>query len=577
MRSLLDRLLARRRAGAGEGVPDAELLRRFTHDRDEAAFELLVWRYGGLVLGLCRRAVRDEQLAEDAFQAVFLVLARKAGGIRGNLGGWLFRVARRVSARAQNRRPNFQPLPEVGREPSPDPAEHTELSAILDAEVARLPERLRRPVVMCYLGGRSTEDAARELGCPRGTVLSRLATARTRLAQRLTRRGVTLPTALLTVAVSGRLVSSATTPALLFRVGSLQTGPALHLANGVLRTMNRMTLVTVACGVVLAATFASGLGWVAAQQQGTKTDTARTEERPTPQPPKSAEPPAQPPNPTPDPDAVRRAADEQLQKLEVYAETLRNQIDTAEKAILLQASSQPSDGALQKRLADAEAELQKEWREMSKMQAEADVILEMLKKPSETISINPSAIGERIRSDKDVRQRMLELKERQGALAKLKGDAGENEAVGSRAKELVAKAQKDLADAVREAQANAIGDLKEQELGVLHQRLNRLTVELKIKKAVCERLDSECSQAKQLANEHRKATANLQRLRKALEPQRDELERVNSALIQLRLERAGVPLSPAAKPDSPDAKLDAILREIGSLRREVQELKGQKR
>jgi hypothetical protein len=214
---------------------------------------------------------------------------------------------------------------------------------------------------------------------------------------------------------------------------------------------------------------------------------------------------------------------------------------------------------------------------MSKMQAEADVILEMLKKPSETISINPSAIGERIRSDKDVRQRMLELKERQGALAKLKGDAGENEAVGSRAKELVAKAQKDLADAVREAQANAIGDLKEQELGVLHQRLNRLTVELKIKKAVCERLDSECSQAKQLANEHRKATANLQRLRKALEPQRDELERVNSALIQLRLERAGVPLSPAAKPDSPDAKLDAILREIGSLRREVQELKGQKR
>ena len=100
VRGLLERLLARRREAAGEGVPDSELLRRFTRDRDEAAFELIVWRHGGMVLGLCRRAVRDEQLAEDAFQAVFLILARKALAVRGNLGGWLFKVARRVSARA---------------------------------------------------------------------------------------------------------------------------------------------------------------------------------------------------------------------------------------------------------------------------------------------------------------------------------------------------------------------------------------------------------------------------------------------------------------------------------------------
>ena len=102
VRGILETLLGRRREIAlSEVVGDAELLRRFTATRDEAAFELLVWRHGTMVLGVCRRAVRDEQLAEDAFQAVFIVLARKAGSIRGgNVGGWLFRVARRVAARA---------------------------------------------------------------------------------------------------------------------------------------------------------------------------------------------------------------------------------------------------------------------------------------------------------------------------------------------------------------------------------------------------------------------------------------------------------------------------------------------
>src|SRR5262245_37029880 len=196
MRGLLERLLARRRASAADGITDAELLHRFARERDEAAFELLVWRHGGMVFGVCRRAVRDEQLAEDAFQAVFLVLARKAENVRGNLGGWLFRVARRVSARALNRQPTVQAVVETCAAPTADPLERAELSALLDAEIARLPERLRRPVVLCYLGGRTTEDAARELGCPRGTVLSRLDTARKRLAERLTRRGVTLPAAL---------------------------------------------------------------------------------------------------------------------------------------------------------------------------------------------------------------------------------------------------------------------------------------------------------------------------------------------------------------------------------------------
>lgn len=265
VRGLLERILARRRDEASAGVPDSELLRRFTHDRDEAAFELIVWRHGGMVLNMCRRAVRDEQLAEDAFQAVFLVLARKAGAVRGNLGGWLFKVARRVSARALKTRPAVQPVIETAAAPTADSAERDELSALLDAEVARLPERLRRAVVLCYLGGHSTEDAARELGCPRGTVLSRLATARKRLAERLTRRGVTLPATLATAGLSGRLVSSATASALRFLSGSFALSPATQLADGVIRTMSRATIFTAMGGVLLAAALVTGVGWVAAQ------------------------------------------------------------------------------------------------------------------------------------------------------------------------------------------------------------------------------------------------------------------------------------------------------------------------
>ena len=195
VRGILELLLGRRlKAAVSEVVSDSELLQRFVATRDEAAFELLVWRHGAMVLGLCRRAVRDEQLAEDAFQAVFLVLARKATTIRGgNVAGWLFRVARRVAARAARRRPIVQAARDVPAEPQPEFADRAELTSILDAEVARLPERLRLAVILCYLGDHTTEDAARELGCPRGTVLSRLATARKRLGERLARRGVTLP------------------------------------------------------------------------------------------------------------------------------------------------------------------------------------------------------------------------------------------------------------------------------------------------------------------------------------------------------------------------------------------------
>ncbi|MCI0462615.1 MAG: sigma-70 family RNA polymerase sigma factor [Gemmataceae bacterium] len=214
----------------GEGPTDSELLERFAVARDEGAFELLVWRHGGMVLGVCRRVVRDSHAAEDAFQATFLALARQAAAIgKGQaLAAWLYRVAYRIALRAraaaaqraQHERQRPPPAPEAPT----DSTERADLRAVLDEELARLAERYRAPVVLCYLEGKTTQEAARQLGCPRGTVLSRLAQARQRLRGRLARRGLA-PAALLAaalcqrVALSAGLVDATTRAAALFVAG----------------------------------------------------------------------------------------------------------------------------------------------------------------------------------------------------------------------------------------------------------------------------------------------------------------------------------------------------------------------
>lgn len=291
--TILERVFSRA-AGDGAGLGDAELLRRFVAARDEAAFELLVWRYGALVLGVCRRAVRDEQLAEDAFQAVFLVLARKAGSVRAaNLGGWLFRVARRVAARAVRNRPPSAAVPDVPAPEAPCPVERGELAELLDAEIARLPDRLRRALILCYLGGRSAEEAARELGCPRGTILSRLAAARKRLGDRLTRRGVTLTVAggFFGIQATGRLVSQTVAAARNPFPGPAATGPAV-LAESVVCAMANTKLATACGALLLAAGLTLGVGWVAARPDaGDATAPAAAAQQPKKGPaPKDAKP-----------------------------------------------------------------------------------------------------------------------------------------------------------------------------------------------------------------------------------------------------------------------------------------------
>jgi RNA polymerase sigma factor (sigma-70 family) len=179
--------------GAAGELGDADLLRRFVERRDAAAFEVLVWRHGPMVYGVCRRMLRREQDAEDAFQATFLTLVRKARSVaRGQaVGAWLYRVASRIAAKAraaEARRPQSVPLDGDIAAAATD-FDASDLRPVLDAEIGRLPTLYRIAFILCYLQGKTNAEAARELRCPPGTVATRLAWARRRLRTRLTKRG----------------------------------------------------------------------------------------------------------------------------------------------------------------------------------------------------------------------------------------------------------------------------------------------------------------------------------------------------------------------------------------------------
>jgi RNA polymerase sigma factor (sigma-70 family) len=179
---------------------DAALLARWAERREEAAFAELVGRHGPLVLGVCRRVLGDVQHAEDAFQATFLVLARKAATVRPEtLPAFLFGVALRLAKKARGaaRRRPMQPCPKSCEpaDPHPHPLDALsgrELLALIDEEVARLPEVYRLPVLLCLLQERPVEEAARLLGWGVGSVRGRLARGKERLRDRLLRRGVCL-------------------------------------------------------------------------------------------------------------------------------------------------------------------------------------------------------------------------------------------------------------------------------------------------------------------------------------------------------------------------------------------------
>jgi RNA polymerase sigma factor (sigma-70 family) len=233
----------------GEGAGDGELLGAFVALRDEAAFAALLRRHGPMVLGVCRRILRNGHDAEDAFQAAFLVLARRAAAVapRDMVGNWLYGVACRTALEAkrmiarrrarehESRRPSAAP-------PATDP-QGSDLAGLLDEELSRLPDRLRWPVVLCDLEGRTRRDAARQLGVPDGTLSNRLASARRALARRLAARGVTLSATALAVALAPAaaeavppLLAAATVRAALSPATSAPPAVAA-LTQGVLKAM----------------------------------------------------------------------------------------------------------------------------------------------------------------------------------------------------------------------------------------------------------------------------------------------------------------------------------------------------
>jgi RNA polymerase sigma factor (sigma-70 family) len=201
------------------------LLERFLADRDEAAFTALVRRHGAMVFGVCRRVLHHEQDAEDAFQATFLILARKAASLRleRSLGGWLHEVAYHLALRARENTARRQSHEKEIRSVTPTEdaameASRRELRSLLDEELRQLPAKYREPLILCYLEGKTNEQAARQLGWPAGSMSRRLARGRELLRRRLVHRGLTLSVGALTAALIEPSTSAAVPPGLVASV-----------------------------------------------------------------------------------------------------------------------------------------------------------------------------------------------------------------------------------------------------------------------------------------------------------------------------------------------------------------------
>ncbi len=280
----------------GAGLTDGQLLGCFIEHRDEAAFATLVRRHGPMVWGVCRRLLPNHHDAEDAFQATFLVLVRKAASVvpREMVGNWLYgvahqtaRKARATTAKRHTRERQVTAMPE----PAPESDLWADLQPLLDQELSRLPDKYRAIIVLCDLEGKTRREAARQLGCPEGTVASRLAAGRAMLAKRLARYGPTVSGVTL-AAVLTQNVASASVPAAvisstigatsLLAAGQAAAGlisvNAAALAEGVLKTMllNKLKIASVL--LVLGFFGIGGVGWTYRTQAAGQTDAAQPDQ-----------------------------------------------------------------------------------------------------------------------------------------------------------------------------------------------------------------------------------------------------------------------------------------------------------
>jgi RNA polymerase sigma factor (sigma-70 family) len=266
-------------------LTDAQLLEHFLGHRDDASFEALLRRHGPMVLGVCRRVLRNEADAADAFQATFLVLVRKAASIvpRGMVGNWLYGVAHNTArkAKAMNSKRRARER-EAGHRPRPEPPpeDWQKLQAVLDDELSRLPEKYRAPIVLCELEGKPIKEAARQLGWAQGTLAGRLSRGRHLLARRVARHGLTLAGGAVaalaggatSAGVPGPLVDSTVHAAAAFAAGQAAAAGVVPaqvavLTEGVLKSMLLTKLKITTAVVLVAAALGTGAGEFAYRTQ----------------------------------------------------------------------------------------------------------------------------------------------------------------------------------------------------------------------------------------------------------------------------------------------------------------------
>ena len=271
-------------AADAASLGDRALLQRFINEQDHAAFEVLVRRHGPMILGVCRRILQNRHDAEDAFQATFLVFVRKVRTLVHPelLSNWLytiaFQTARAARAAAQRRRVKESQV--TPRHCDPAIEDWSEIQPLLEEEINRLPAKYRTPLVMCALQQKSRAEVARLLGVPPGTLSSRLARARSMLARRLRRRGITVPRVTIAAAFasanpspSAALVQVIVKAGIAMRLGSsaaagIGSAQAVKLSEMVIKTMFLSKLKLVGAVVLTCALLTASAGALVAQRWG---------------------------------------------------------------------------------------------------------------------------------------------------------------------------------------------------------------------------------------------------------------------------------------------------------------------
>ncbi len=233
------------------GLTDGELLERYIRERDETAFAGLVQQHGPMVWGVCQRIPGHTADAEDAFQATFLVLVRKAASIapRSRVGHWLYGVAHNTALKAKAMNSKRRVKESGHRKPESVGADTSDLSGFLDEELRRLPEKYRVPIVCCELEGRTIQEAARHLGWPQGTVAGRLSRGRAMLAKRFTQRCVTLSAGALGVALSAEVPGQLFASTIQAATAGVIPAKVAALTEGVIRAMFLAKLKTISAAV----------------------------------------------------------------------------------------------------------------------------------------------------------------------------------------------------------------------------------------------------------------------------------------------------------------------------------------